>query len=231
MPALRVDEHGVHAHGIDLPLPPHVRAVVALAAADAIRALARFQHQPLAAKRARRQADRVQRFPCLRLDRRAHAKRQALASGCRGVEDALDKAFERGAAFALRQGAHVAAVKLKEIVGDEGDRQFAHRLLAHHLAAEAPLEARERREALKRMRARLVFRSGHDHKLAVERRPRRQSPRQRLEVGIAVGDELLPARPQAPALAASDQLRADAVELPLDDPIRGGPERLLHLRD
>ena len=67
---------------------------------------------------------------------------------CRGVEDAVDKPFERGAAFALREGAHVVAVKLEEIVGDEGDRQFAHRLLAHHLAAEATLKARERLRGL-----------------------------------------------------------------------------------
>ncbi len=64
---------------------------------------------------------------------------------------------------------------------------------------------------------------------AVDRRARGQRARQRLEIGIGVGDQLLAARPQAPVLAALEQLRADAVVLPLDDPVRGRPERRSHV--
>ena len=53
MAALGVDQHGVDAHRVELPFPPDVRAVAALAAPDAIGALARLQHQALAAERAR----------------------------------------------------------------------------------------------------------------------------------------------------------------------------------
>ena len=51
--ALRVYQHGVDAHRIELPLPPDIHAVAALAPPHAIGALARFKHQPLATERAR----------------------------------------------------------------------------------------------------------------------------------------------------------------------------------
>ena len=129
----------------------------------------------------------------------------------------------------LRLTAHVAALALEKVVGDEGDGQFAHRLFAHDLAAKSLLQAREDREAVERIVRELACRRDEDHELAVDRRARGQRTRQRLEIGIGVGDELFAARPQAPVLAALQELRADAVELPFDDPVRGRPKRRKHL--
>ncbi len=128
----------------------------------------------------------------------------------------------------LRLGANVAPVVFQKVVGDEGDRQLAHRLVADDLPSEPLLEARERLKAVERIRAGVRGRRHHDQ-LAVDRYARGQSARQRLEIGIGVGDELLAARPQPPALAAFQELRANAVEFPFDDPVLRRTERRLHV--
>ena len=138
-------------------------------------------------------------------------------------EQAIDERFEQSAAHMLRLGAQVAALASMQVIGDEGDRQFALRLFAHDLAAEPLLQAREDREALERIGRVFVLGRDEHHKLAVDRRAGGQRARQRLEIGIGVGDQLLAARPQAPVVAALQELRADAVVLPFDDPVRGRP--------
>ncbi len=95
----------------------------------------------------------------------------------------------------LRLGAKVAALALDQVIGDEGDRQFAQRLFAHDLAPEPLLEACEDREPLERIGREVVFRRDQHHKLAIERDAARQSARQRLKIRIGVGDQLLAARP------------------------------------
>ena len=131
----------------------------------------------------------------------------------------------------LRLGSKIAALALEQVIGDEGDRQFAHRLFAHDLAAKPLLQAREDREAIERIRRELVLWRDEDDQLAVDRRARGQRARQRLEIGIGVGNQLFAARPQAPVLAALQELRADAVVLPFDDPVRGRSQRSEHLVD
>ena len=71
----------------------------------------------------------------------------------------------------------------------------------------------------------------HDDKFPVDGGVHGESARERLEVGIGVGNELLAARPQAPALAAFDELRANAVEFPFHDPSGRRTERRLHVGD
>ena len=102
----------------------------------------------------------------------------------------------------LRLGAKIAALALEQIVGDEGDGQFALRLFADDLAAKSLLQAREDREAIERIHRVLVLGRDEHDKLAVDRRARGQRARQRLEIGIPVGNQLFAARPQAPVLAA-----------------------------
>src|SRR6202020_3665696 len=108
------------------------------------------------------------------------------------------------------------ALPRQNVVGDERDWQFAFRLFADDLATQPLLQAREDREAIERIRRELVLGRDQHDKLAIDRRARGQRARQRLEIGISVGDELLAARPEAPIVGALEQLRTDAVVLPLD---------------
>src|SRR5262249_19707998 len=77
--ALGVDHDGVDAHRIELPFPPDVGAVVALAAPDPVGAVARLQHQPFAEERAGLLALLRKLLPCVGGNGRADADRQALA--------------------------------------------------------------------------------------------------------------------------------------------------------
>ena len=129
----------------------------------------------------------------------------------------------------LRLGPDVAALALDEVVGDKGDRQFAHRLFAHDPAPESLLQAGEDRQPIERIRLIVSFGRDKDHELAVDRHARGQRTRQRLKIRIGVGNELFAARPQAPVVAPLQELRADAVELPFDDPARGRAKRRQHL--
>ena len=71
----------------------------------------------------------------------------------RRFEGLTRQPFERRAPHMLRLGANVAPVAFEEIVGDEGDRQFPHRLLAHDLAPEPLLEAGEGLKTIERVGA------------------------------------------------------------------------------
>ena len=177
MAALRVDQHGVDAHRVELPFPPDVGAVVALAAADAIGALARLQHQAFAAERARGFALFGEAFPVPADDLRAQSQRQMGVA----IRKRRDEAGEFGAPHVLRLGANVAAAEFQEIVGDEGDRQFGQRLRADGLAPEPLLQAGERREALERVGARPRL-------CASARRARRRARRLRAERRPAAPD-------------------------------------------
>ena len=70
----------------------------------------------------------------------------------------------------LRLGPDVSPLALEQVVGDEGDGQFAHRLFADDLAAEPLLQAREQGKAVERIRRELVFRRDEHDELAVDRR-------------------------------------------------------------
>ena len=88
-----------------------------------------------------------------------------------------DEPFEPRAPLVLRLGANVAAVAFQKVVGDEGDRQLAHRLVADDLAPEPLLEAREGLEAVERIRRRVSGRRRHHHELAVDGDARRAAAR------------------------------------------------------
>ena len=68
--------------------------------------------------------------------------------------------------------------------------------------------------------------SFHTSDLAVEHACRRAAPaRSGDDLREALGDELFAARPDPDLAAALDELRADAVVLPFDQPVAGGPSR------
>ena len=195
MSALGIDDDGVDAHRVELPFPPDIRPVVALAAADAVGAVTRLQHQPLAKKRPRLLALLGQLLPRVGGNGRADADRQTLAARLRFDKQAIDELFEQSAAHMLRFAAQVVALALEQIIGNERDRQFAHRLFADDFAAEPLLQAREDREAIKRVRREFVFGRNEHDKLAVYRHAGRERARQRFEIRISVGDQLFAARP------------------------------------
>ena len=112
----------------------------------------------------------------------------------RRFEGLARQPFERRAPHMLRLGANVAPVTLQEIVGDECDGQLPHRLLADDLAPEPLLKAGEGLKTIERVRARVRGRR-HDDEFAIEGDVRGESARERLEIGIGVGNELLAARP------------------------------------
>ena len=122
----------------------------------------------------------------------------------------------RGRSRLRRSAADVHAVILEDVVGHEDDGHRARELRDLLLPADALLQRRERQRPL--------VAKGED--LAVEHRAVGQARRRRGDLGKAVRDQLLAARPQVHDAAALDELRADAVPLPFDQPLRGSPRRL-----
>ena len=112
MPALGVDHHRVDAHRVELPFPPHVGAVAALAPADAIRSRRAPWRSSLARERPRLLALLRKLFPCVGGNGRADADRKALAARLRLHEQAIDKSFKQSAAHMLGFGAQVTAPAL-----------------------------------------------------------------------------------------------------------------------
>ena len=123
--------------------------------------------------------------------------------------------FQPLAPLPLRLRAAIDAVGLQQVIGDEGHRGVGEHTLVQRLAPDALLQQRERREARVRF---------PHHQLAVEHRAVGQRLRQRLDLGEAPFHQLLAARPDPHAPRAPDELRADAVVLPFDEPVRGRAE-------
>ena len=104
----------------------------------------------------------------------------------------------------------------EDVVGHEDDGDRARQLADLFLPADPLLQRRERHGAF--------VTKGED--LAVEYRAVRELAGRGDDLGKAVGDELFAARPQVQGAGALDQLRADAVPLPLDLPVVNLPERI-----
>ena len=130
-----------------------------------------------------------------------------------------DQPLEQAAPLRLRAIAQVDAVELEDVVGDEADRRIGQHLLRQRLAADALLQERERRHLA-------VL---PDHRLAVEHGAVGQRRGGGDDLREALGDEFLAARPDPDLRGPLDQLRADAVVLPLDDPVAGRRELRLEL--
>ena len=123
------------------------------------------------------------------------------------------------AAFALRQRPQVGAAVFQQVVGDEAHRRVGQQLLAHRLAADALLQHLEAR--------RRVAAGQPDQQLTVQHRAIRQGLGQGHDFGETVSHKFLTARPDPHLPAALDHLRADAVVLPLHQPIGHRPQHAL----
>ncbi len=118
--------------------------------------------------------------------------------------------------FHLRQAANVLAVILEDVVGHEHDRDRARELRDLLLASDSLLQGREGQGAL-------VAKS---EDLAVEDGAIRQPARGRDDLGESMRDELFTAGPEVQHATALDELGADAVPLPLDQPVVRVSERV-----
>jgi hypothetical protein len=119
-------------------------------------------------------------------------------------------------ALGQRSGPHVNAVTLEDVVDDECDRHGAHDLRELLLAPDALLQGSEGH--------RPVVREGDD--FAVQHGAVRQVRRRRGDLGKPPRDEFFAARPEPRLAPAAHELRANAVPLPLDQPVLPIAERL-----
>ena len=215
MAGLRVDEHAVDAERIDLPLPPGAGGeVVLLPAADAVARVAVLEHQALDAARARFAAQLGERGPVgAVLDRREVRGRRWSTGRCGDVRS--ERRLEQRAALVLRPLAQVLALPLEQVVGDEADRRLGEHLLRQRLAADALLQQGERRDAGRRSR-------------------RRSRRRGRCRSGSALASATISGKRSVTSSSPRDQIQtspgalddlgADAVVLPFDDPVGGRRE-------
>ena len=116
----------------------------------------------------------------------------------------------------LRLFALIDTALLQHVVGHEGHRHLGEDLLRQVLAADPLLQQVERRGS---------FAVGQpDQDLTVEHRPIRPRLRHGHDLRESVGHQLLAARPDPHLPSAAHHLRADAVVLPLNQPVAGRAE-------
>ena len=116
----------------------------------------------------------------------------------------------------MRQLANVRTAILEDVVGHEDDRHGAHELRDLLLTSDPLLQCREGQWPV-------VAEGEH---FAVEDGAIRQAAGGGGDLGEAVGDELLAARPEVQDTSAFDELRAYAIPLPLDEPAADVSQRL-----
>ena len=151
------------------------------------------------------------RPPPLRHRRMAAGHRHAASSGA-GPRCARRRRLPTPAARdgRERQVADVDAVVLEHVVGHEHDRDVARLARDLLLPADALLQGRERQRPI----------AANARTSPSSTVPSGSARGGLADLGKAVGDQLLAARPEVHLSAALDELRADAVPLPLDLPAR-----------
>ena len=135
---------------------------------------------------------------------------------CGDPQDPLavaDERFEQRTPFGERALPDVFAAAFEHVVGHEDDGHGT-RHLGDLLLTSDPLLQRG-----KRQRAAVTKR---EH-FAVQHRAVGQVGRGGGDLGKSVCDQFLPARPEVDRVSAANELRADAVPLPLDLPVAGEP--------
>ena len=126
----------------------------------------------------------------------------------------------------LRQGAQVHAVLLQQVIGHEAHRRLRQDPFCQLLAGDALLQQGEG--------GGLVLPRQPGQHLAVQHRAFRQPTQRGLNLGKALGHQFLAARPDPHLAGTAHHLGADAVVLPLHQPVghraQGGVRRCLRQR-
>ena len=136
-------------------------------------------------------------------------RRQVLPARRRPQGEGWHDRLEARPPIDQRRRPHVDSGVLEDVVGHEHHRQVARRPRHLALAADALLQRREGQ--------RPIAAPGQD--LAVQHGAVGEPGGDARDFREAIGDQLFAARPQVDAAAADDQLGADAVPLPLDQPV------------
>ena len=165
--------------------------------------MAVLEHEALDTALARLLAQLRERFPARAVDqRRQHQAVRGIAGG---------ETLELLAALGLRQLAQVTAALRQQVVADETGRRLGQDLLRERLASDALLQQREadRRTVLP------------DDDLAVDDAAVGPALGECHDLGKALGDQLLAARPDPDLPTLAHHLGTDAVVLPFDLPVGG----------
>ena len=211
MAALGIDQHRIDAERVDLPFPPQPQVS---GTAHAVQRVTALEHHALDTQLARGLALAGERLPVVA----GHARRQAQAR----IADATDQRLELCPTLVLAAAAPVFALPLQQVVGQQRRRQLVQQLLAQGLAADALLQQGERLDA-KCLFVAVGWRLP-DHQLAIEHGAVGQRGGELRKLGKALGDQLLPPRPQPGTPIAFHQLGADTVPLPFHQPLLGRAE-------
>ena len=108
-----------------------------------------------------------------------------------------------------RPRAHVASLVFEQVVREQACRRVPQHRRRQLVPADAALQHAERQRALAVER----------HDLAVDHRAVGQAGCRQMQLGKALRDELLAARPDERLASAADHLRANAVPFPLGEPL------------
>ncbi|MNN23785.1 hypothetical protein D3C81_1371930 [compost metagenome] len=128
MAALGIDQHGIDAERVDLPLPPGAHV---LGTPNAVQGFTLLEHQALDTQAARllALAGEVSPVRAIKQGRKQH----------RGQWVVFHQPFQLPAALVLRPVAPVLALPLQQVVGLQDHRGIAQQFFAQRLAPDALL--------------------------------------------------------------------------------------------
>jgi len=202
---LGIEQHRIQAVGIALVFPP-----VTPPASGQVGQGEGLQHQPLGAGGGGLLAQGLQLLPAAEIQTGGEAQAPGCRGGCRLLH-LQDQRLQGGAALAQGPLAPVVAPLLQQVVGHERRRALRQQRFAGRLAAQAPLQLGKRRRLLG---------AGWPHQdFAVEHGALRQGGAGGDQLGEGGVDQLLAPALEEARSGAADQLAADAVVLPLRQPV------------
>ena len=172
-----------------------------------------LEHEPLGAGVSGLLAQGLQLLPV----RERQPLRQAQESGCGSLgrhRQLLDQGLQGGAALAQGPGAPVMALPLEQVVSHERCRALGQQLAARAFAAQAPLQLRKA--------SRPGAAGVPDDHLAIEHGAIGQSRCGIDQLWKGVMEQLFTAAPEKTLALTANQLAADAIPFPLDQPVLDG---------
>ena len=131
---------------------------------------------------------------------------------------ALEQRFQQGAARLQRMRAQVFAIELQQVVREHAHRRVGERLRPGLAALDAGLQRGERQRGIA---------VAPRQQLAIQHRIAGQRGERGLDLREPAVEAFLAARPQRDVARTADQLQADAVPLPFEQPV---PDRAQRIR-